>query len=100
MGILIRKLKSSKKKSNQLRPIEMLNRPNHIFRQHFNGKPQEVYHINCGGGEKNIVTIWWDDESKNYGLSTDSKESLKEYCDTVSVVDVTDEVTISIDIQS
>ena len=57
------------------------------------------FFINCGRGEKSVISIWYDDESKKYRLSTDTLASLKEYNKHIKVVDVTDTIKLSINLE-
>jgi hypothetical protein len=57
------------------------------------------FFINCGRCEKSVINIWYDDESKKYRLSTDTLDSLKEYNKHIKVVDVTDTIKLSINLE-
>lgn len=57
------------------------------------------FFINCGRAEKSVINIWYDDESKKYRLSTDTLASLKEYNKHIKVVDVTDTIKLSINLE-
>jgi len=56
------------------------------------------FFINCGRAEKSVISIWYDDESKKYRLSTDTLDSLKEYNKHIKVVDITDTIKMSINL--
>lgn len=81
-----------------IKMVDMLNYPYEIFQQYSKGKPQEWYFINPGINE-NLIVIWYDDETKEYKLSTDDKKGLKEYNSFVTAVKVTDSINITINIE-
>jgi hypothetical protein len=56
------------------------------------------FFINCGRCEKSVINIWYDDESKKYRLSTDTLASLKEYNKHIKVIDITDTINMSINL--
>lgn len=58
-----------------------------------------TFFINCGVNEKSVITIWYDDEDKQYRLSTDNLAGLKEYNKHIKVVDVTDTINLSINLE-
>jgi DUF2075 family protein len=79
--------KESAKTDSLINPIDMLTRQNEncCFQQYSHGKPQKTFYINCGIGEDSLITIWYNDESKSYLLSTDNIESLSEFNSHVKV---------------
>jgi len=95
-------IKITKSKLDQPKHIKMPDMLKHtdcIFQQYSKGIPQEVYYINCGRCEKHLIVIWHDDEGNTYRLSTDNIQSLKEFNDHVTAVDVTEIIDIQIDIK-
>ncbi len=82
----------------QIKMADMLNHPDSIFQQYMDGLPQNTYYINCGRSEPSLVSIWYDDESRTYRLSTDSIKDLKQFYPNVTAVDVTDSINIEITI--
>jgi len=49
-----------------------------VFQQYFHGKPQKTYLIGTGHADRPI-SVWWDEEEKEYKISSESKKELKEY---------------------
>jgi len=65
-----------------LDPIEAFGAPHGtIFRMYTNDKPEDTYFIGVGNCERPIC-VWWDDESCNFRLSSDSKKDLKTFLPT------------------
>jgi hypothetical protein len=58
------------------------------FQMYQNGKPCNHYFFNCGHGEKNLVTLWYNDESREWRFSTDDQESIHSLNKTVKVAKV------------
>ena len=100
MGLVINVEKSANE-NNLIKPCHMLDRGNEdkIFQMYDDGLAQETIFINCGINEKSLVSIWFDDESKCYRLSTDDLKGLREYNSWIKVKDVTDQIQIQIQIK-
>lgn len=49
-----------------------------VWQQYFNGKPQKWYFINIGVHEP-LLIVWYDSESEQYRLSSNSRKDLLEY---------------------
>lgn len=83
--------------SKFLDPCDMLGTPyGTVFQQYFKGHPEDTYYVSCGNGEKSVLTIWFDDESELFKLSTDDRESLSELVDSVRVAIVDADVKIKL----
>lgn len=50
-----------------------------VFQQYFDDEAQSTFWVSCGHGEKSVITVWFEDESNEWRLSTDNKKSLKEF---------------------
>ena len=69
-----------------------------VYQQWFDGKPQRDFLIGAGHAERPI-NIWWDDECKQYRISSDSKKSLKGFVNSVKYAEVKADVFITLDIK-
>lgn len=67
-----------------------------IFQQYSNNIPQNNFYINCGMNEPSVIHIWYDDEDKQYRLSTDNKKSLGELLPHVSVIQIDAEINLDL----
>lgn len=81
---------------NLIKPSEMINsKYGTVFQEFFKNKQGNSFFISCGIGEKSIIHIWYNDENKRYELSTDDKESLKQFVESYKVFEI--DAIISID---
>jgi len=67
-----------------------------IFQQYSHGFPQNSFYINCGMNETSVIHIWYDDEDKQYRLSTDNKKSLGELLPHVYVLEIDAEINLDL----
>lgn len=47
-----------------------------VFQQYFHGKPDRTYYVNYGHNEP-LLMVWYNDESKMWCLSQETKKSIK-----------------------
>lgn len=80
-----------------LKPSKMLDNLPYgtVFQQWFEGKPSDTFFLTCGHSEKRVITFWWDDENREYKVSTDNKKSLRGYVSSVKVFKINAEIKIN-----
>lgn len=66
-------------KEKLIHPVQMINSEyGTVFQQYFHSTPSNTYYMSCGNAEPSVVSVWYDDEDKEYKLSTDDAGSLSE----------------------
>ena len=81
--------KSKTKPLDLIDPCKMINTPyGTIFQQYVSDKPVNDFYISCGHAEPSVIHVWYDEEDKNYKLSTDTFKSLKGLASHVKVLEV------------